>query len=33
MMGTFAYPIEVISADGDRSETVRATRCLPDTLE
>ena len=39
MMGTFAYPIEVISADGDRSETVRATvdtgstyTCLPATL-
>ncbi len=39
MMGTFAYPIEVISADGERSETVRATvdtgstyTCLPATL-
>ena len=39
MMGTFTYPIEVISADGDRSETVHATvdtgstyTCLPATL-
>ncbi len=39
MMGTFTYPIEVISADGNTSETVEATvdtgstyTCLPATL-
>ena len=39
MMGTFTYPMEVISADGSRSETVHATvdtgstyTCLPATL-
>lgn len=38
-MGTFTYPIEVISADGSRSETVYATvdtgstyTCLPANL-
>ncbi|MCY4557376.1 MAG: retroviral-like aspartic protease family protein [Chloroflexi bacterium] len=38
-MGTFTYPIEVISADGSRSETVDATvdtgstyTCLPSDL-
>ena len=38
-MGTFSYPIEVISADGTRSETVNALvdtgstyTCLPATL-
>ena len=38
-MGTFTYPIEVISADGSRSETVDATvdtgstfTCLPASL-
>ncbi len=38
-MGTFTYPIEVISADGNTSETVEATvdtgstyTCLPATL-
>ena len=39
MMGTFTYPLEVISADGSRSETVDATvdtgstfTCLPASL-
>ena len=39
MMGTFSYPIEVISADGTRSETVNALvdtgstfTCLPANL-
>ena len=39
MMGTFSYPIEVISADGSRSETVDALvdtgstfTCLPTSL-
>ena len=39
MMGTFSYPIEVISADGTRSETVNALvdtgstfTCLPASL-
>ncbi|MDE2684337.1 MAG: hypothetical protein OXI54_09325 [Chloroflexota bacterium] len=38
-MGTFTYPLEVISRDGSRSETVDATvdtgstyTCLPATL-
>ena len=39
MMGTFTYPIEVISADGSASETIEATvdtgstyTCLPAAL-
>ena len=39
MMGTFSYPIEVLSADGTRSETVNALvdtgttfTCLPASL-
>ena len=38
-MGTFTYPLEVVSADGDRSVTVDATvdtgstyTCLPETV-